>query len=71
MDRVKLQQRTYKKKGNTQRRKEGEAGVAFFQMFYIFFLDDSRKKYRFIFLFFHNGWRSLQDEGVRNENSKG
>lgn len=39
-------------------------------MFYIF--DDSRKKqkYRFIFLFFLNGWRSVRDEGIRNENSK-
>lgn len=37
------------------------------------FYDDSRKKkqkYRFIFLFFLNGWRSLRDEGVRNGNAK-
>lgn len=56
-----------KKKRNTEgQRSKG----CFFQMFYTF--DDSRKKqkYRFIFLFFLNGWRSVRDEGIRNENSK-
>lgn len=41
-------------------------------MFYI--CHDSRKKkqkYRFIFLFFLNGCRSLRDEGITNENSNG
>lgn len=42
-------------------------------MFYILYIiDDSRKKTKVqIYLFFFlNGWRSLLDEGIRNENFK-
>ena len=31
--------------------------------------EKKKQKYRFIFPFFLNGWRSLRDEGITNENS--
>lgn len=59
---------THTQRKATEERTEKQE-LLFFRCF--IFFDDSRKKqkYRFIFLFFLNGWRSLQNEGIRNEKS--
>lgn len=62
-----------KQEERKHRRKDRGTRVAFFRcfIFYILLMTAEKKTKVQIYLFFFlNGWRSLLDEGIRNENFK-
>lgn len=55
------------KERNTEERTEKQELLFFRYFIFLMTAEKKKQKYRFIFLFFLNGWWSIQDEGIRNE----